>query len=80
MPVDERVKADSLDVHSCYLCGSTVIFGKWKNGWQFFKTCKKRTLSGELRGYFRTKFCTGVVILIGSLYLESGELLAMPRY
>ncbi|MBA0754864.1 hypothetical protein Gogos_022127 [Gossypium gossypioides] len=51
-----------------------------KNGWQFFRSCKKRTLSGELRGYFQTKFYTGVVILIGSLCLESGELLVMPRY
>ncbi|MFQ6663756.1 hypothetical protein Gotur_031152 [Gossypium turneri] len=71
MLVGERVKADSLDVHNYYLRGSTVIFGKW---------IRKRTLSGELRGDFRTKFCTGVVILIGSLCLESGELLVMPRY
>ncbi|MBA0729295.1 hypothetical protein Golax_022630 [Gossypium laxum] len=34
----------------------------------------KKKLSGELRGYFWMKSCTGAVILIGSLYLESGEL------
>ncbi|MFQ6670934.1 hypothetical protein Gotur_035641 [Gossypium turneri] len=52
---------------------------RWKSGWQFFRTCKKKTLSGELRGCFRMKFCTSAVILIGSLYLESEELLVMPR-
>ncbi|MBA0818330.1 hypothetical protein Gohar_021534, partial [Gossypium harknessii] len=41
-----------------------------RSGWQFFRICEKRTLSGELHGYFRMKFCIGAVILIGSLCLE----------
>ncbi|MFQ6659308.1 hypothetical protein Gotur_028243 [Gossypium turneri] len=50
-----------------------------RSGWQFFRICKKRTLSGELRGCFRMRFCISAVILIGSLCLEFGELLVMPR-
>ncbi|MBA0632149.1 hypothetical protein Godav_000946 [Gossypium davidsonii] len=51
-----------------------------RSGWPLFKIYKKRTLSGELRGCFRIRFCIGAVILIGSLYLEFGELLVMPRF
>ncbi|MBA0878147.1 hypothetical protein Goshw_014589 [Gossypium schwendimanii] len=39
----------------------------------------RRRSSGEPRGCFRMRSCTGVVILIGSCYLESGELLVMPH-
>ncbi|MBA0878408.1 hypothetical protein Goshw_001180 [Gossypium schwendimanii] len=74
MPVGERVKVDSSDVHSYYSRGFTVIFGK------LIITCKKMTLSGELYGCFQMKFCIGAVILIRSLCLEFGELSVMPRY
>ncbi|MBA0634918.1 hypothetical protein Godav_000080 [Gossypium davidsonii] len=63
MPVGEQVKVDSLDVCNYYSHGSIVIFGKlirFRIG--------KRTLTGELCGYFRMRFCIGAVILIGSLY------------
>ncbi|MBA0730964.1 hypothetical protein Golax_022966 [Gossypium laxum] len=39
----------------------------------------KRTLSGELYGCFRIRFCISAVILIGSLCLEFGELLVIPH-
>ncbi|MBA0635367.1 hypothetical protein Godav_025224 [Gossypium davidsonii] len=78
MPIEEWVKVDSLNVHSYYSRGSIVIFGKLIR-WQFFRTCRKKTLSGELSGYFWMKSCTGAVLLIGFLYLESGKLLVMPR-
>ncbi|MFQ6623074.1 hypothetical protein Gotur_003036 [Gossypium turneri] len=55
------------------------ITSRWRSGWQFFRTCKKRSLSGEFRGYFRMKFCIGAVIFIGSLYLEFGEVLVMSH-
>ncbi|MBA0881120.1 hypothetical protein Goshw_013183 [Gossypium schwendimanii] len=73
MPAEERVKVDSSDVCSYYSHGSTVISCK------LIRICKKRTLSGELHGCFRVRFCIGVVILIGSLCLKFGELLVMPR-
>ncbi|MFQ6622644.1 hypothetical protein Gotur_001907 [Gossypium turneri] len=50
-----------------------------RSGRPFFKIYKKKTLSGELRGGFRTRFCIGAVILTGSLCWEFGELLVMPR-
>ncbi|MBA0632148.1 hypothetical protein Godav_000946 [Gossypium davidsonii] len=75
MPAEERVKVDLSDMPSYYSHGSTVISG---NSIRFH--IGKRTLSGELRGCFRIRFCIGAVILIGSLYLEFGELLVMPRF
>ncbi|MFQ6652135.1 hypothetical protein Gotur_024134 [Gossypium turneri] len=51
-----------------------------KNGWQFFKIFKRKTLSGELIGYSQMRSCIGVVILIGFLYWVFGELLDMPHY
>ncbi|MBA0873856.1 hypothetical protein Goshw_008141 [Gossypium schwendimanii] len=73
MPVEERVKVNLLDVRSYYSHGSTVISRK------SIRICKKRTLSGELRGCFQMRFYIGAVILIGSLCLEFEELLVMPR-
>ncbi|MBA0818020.1 hypothetical protein Gohar_021119 [Gossypium harknessii] len=35
-----------------------------KNGWQFFRICKKRTSSGELHGCFQMRSCIGAEILI----------------
>ncbi|MFQ6662039.1 hypothetical protein Gotur_029996 [Gossypium turneri] len=49
-----------------------------RNGWQFFRIFMRKTSSGKPRGCFRMRSYTDVVILIGSLYLESGELLVMP--
>ncbi|MFQ6634437.1 hypothetical protein Gotur_010130 [Gossypium turneri] len=37
-----------------------------RNGWQFFRICKRRISSGELRGCFQMRFYIGVGILIGS--------------
>ncbi|MBA0756210.1 hypothetical protein Gogos_021213 [Gossypium gossypioides] len=48
-----------------------------KNGWQFFRIFKKRISNGELLGCFHMRSYIDVVILIGSLYLGFGELLAM---
>ncbi|MBA0853315.1 hypothetical protein Goshw_016013 [Gossypium schwendimanii] len=73
MPTGERVKVDSSDVCNYYSHGSTVISEK------LIRICKKRTLSAKLRGCFRMRFCIGAVILIGSLCLEFGELLVIPR-
>ncbi|MBA0700398.1 hypothetical protein Goari_022924 [Gossypium aridum] len=36
-----------------------------RNGWLFFRIFMS-TSSGEPRGFFRMRSCTGVVILIGS--------------
>ncbi|MBA0727686.1 hypothetical protein Golax_000654, partial [Gossypium laxum] len=35
-----------------------------RSGWQFFRIYKKRTLTGELCGCFRMRFCIDAVILI----------------
>ncbi|MFQ6636697.1 hypothetical protein Gotur_012794 [Gossypium turneri] len=48
-----------------------------KNGWQFFRVFKKRISNGEPCGCFRMRSCIDVVILIGSLCLEFGDLLVM---
>ncbi|MFQ6653650.1 hypothetical protein Gotur_024935 [Gossypium turneri] len=50
-----------------------------RNGWQFFRIFRKRTLSGELIGCFQMRSCIDVVILIGFLCLGFGELLVMPH-
>ncbi|MBA0638147.1 hypothetical protein Godav_022225 [Gossypium davidsonii] len=50
-----------------------------RNGWQFFRIFKKRTLSGELIGHFQMRSCIDAVILIGFLCLGFGELLVMPH-
>ncbi|MBA0880646.1 hypothetical protein Goshw_024054 [Gossypium schwendimanii] len=50
-----------------------------RNGWNFFRIFRKRTLSGELLGCFQMRSFIDVVILIGFLCLEFGELLVMPR-
>ncbi|MBA0613551.1 hypothetical protein Godav_013965 [Gossypium davidsonii] len=50
-----------------------------KNGWQFFRICKRRTPSRELRGCFRMRSCISVEILTRFLCLEFGELLVMPN-
>ncbi|MBA0879905.1 hypothetical protein Goshw_014282 [Gossypium schwendimanii] len=41
---------------------------------------QRRTLSGELHGYFRMRSCIDGEILIGFLCYEFGELLVMPHY
>ncbi|MBA0671760.1 hypothetical protein Goklo_029469, partial [Gossypium klotzschianum] len=41
-----------------------------KSGWPFFKICKKRTLSGELRGSIGQ----------GSLYLQLGDYLSVNSH
>ncbi|MBA0638277.1 hypothetical protein Godav_029457 [Gossypium davidsonii] len=50
-----------------------------RNGWLFFRIFMTRTSSGGPRGCFRMRSCTGVVVMIGSRYLESGELWVMPH-
>ncbi|MBA0635027.1 hypothetical protein Godav_024534 [Gossypium davidsonii] len=50
-----------------------------RNGWQFFRICKRRISSGELRGCFQMRSYINVGILTGSLCLEFGELLVMPH-
>ncbi|MBA0785496.1 hypothetical protein Gotri_026342 [Gossypium trilobum] len=50
-----------------------------RSGWQFFRIFKKRTSSGEPIGCFWMRSCIDVVILIGFLYLEFGELLDMSH-
>ncbi|MBA0876393.1 hypothetical protein Goshw_000601 [Gossypium schwendimanii] len=51
-----------------------------RSGWQFFRIFKNRTLNEEPLGCFQMRSCIDVVILIGFLYLGSGELLDMPHY
>ncbi|MFQ6663794.1 hypothetical protein Gotur_031167 [Gossypium turneri] len=48
-----------------------------KNRYQFFRICKRRTLSGELHSCFRMRSCIDVEILIGFLCWVFGELLVM---
>ncbi|MBA0637243.1 hypothetical protein Godav_029838 [Gossypium davidsonii] len=48
-----------------------------ENRWQFFRIFKKMISNGELLGCFKIRFYINVVILIGSLYLGFGKLLAM---
>ncbi|MBA0670648.1 hypothetical protein Goklo_000119 [Gossypium klotzschianum] len=77
MHAENQVRVDSLDVYSSYSHGSTVTFGRLIRF--YIKIYKRRTSSGELRGYFRMRSCIGVEILTGSLCLEFGELLVMPH-
>ncbi|MBA0785474.1 hypothetical protein Gotri_027509 [Gossypium trilobum] len=49
-----------------------------RSGWRFFRIFKKMTSSGEPLGCFRMKSCIDVVILIGFLCLEFGELFIRP--
>ncbi|MFQ6655637.1 hypothetical protein Gotur_026106 [Gossypium turneri] len=54
-------KVDSLDVHSSYLHGSIIAFGrliKFHIG-----ICRRRISSGELRVCFQMRFYIGVGIL-----------------
>ncbi|MFQ6658826.1 hypothetical protein Gotur_027932 [Gossypium turneri] len=74
MRAEERGKAESLDVHNSYSHGSTVIFGR------LIRISKKRILNGEPRGYFWMRSCFDMVISIGSICLEFGELLVMLHY
>ncbi|MBA0818238.1 hypothetical protein Gohar_025476 [Gossypium harknessii] len=55
------------------------MISRRKNGWQFFRIFKKRISNGELLGCFQMRSYIDVVISIGSLYLEFGELLVMHR-
>ncbi|MBA0634340.1 hypothetical protein Godav_024881 [Gossypium davidsonii] len=48
-----------------------------RNGWPFFRIFRRMTLSGGPYGCFQMRSCIDVVILIGSHYLEFGELLVM---
>ncbi|MBA0881752.1 hypothetical protein Goshw_019319 [Gossypium schwendimanii] len=73
MHAGKRERVDSLDVRSSFLHGSTVTFGR------FFRICKRRISSGELRGCFQMRSYIGVGILTGFLCLEFGELLVMPH-
>ncbi|MBA0626200.1 hypothetical protein Godav_003911 [Gossypium davidsonii] len=75
MPTEERVRVNLSNVRNYYSHGSTVIFRNLIR----FPIWKKRTLNGELHSCFRMRFCIGAVILVGSLCLEFGELLVMPR-
>ncbi|MBA0881042.1 hypothetical protein Goshw_024650 [Gossypium schwendimanii] len=49
-----------------------------KNGWQFFRICKRRISSGELYCYFKMRFYIGVGIFTRFLCLEFWELLVIP--
>ncbi|MBA0635655.1 hypothetical protein Godav_024569 [Gossypium davidsonii] len=51
-----------------------------RNGWQVFRICKRRILSGELRSCFQMRPYIGVGILTWFLCLEFGELLVMPHF
>ncbi|MBA0787175.1 hypothetical protein Gotri_006718 [Gossypium trilobum] len=51
-----------------------------RSGWQFFRIFRKRTSSREPLGCFWMRSCIDVVILIGFLCLEFGELLDTPHY
>ncbi|MBA0575506.1 hypothetical protein Golob_024649 [Gossypium lobatum] len=53
------------------------MISRKKNGRQFFRIFKKRTSNRELLGCFQMRSYIDVVILIGSLYLGFGGLLAM---
>ncbi|MBA0731614.1 hypothetical protein Golax_025643 [Gossypium laxum] len=45
-----------------------------RNRWLFFRICRRRISSGELRGCFQMRSYIGVGILTGFICLEFGEL------
>ncbi|MBA0789147.1 hypothetical protein Gotri_025271 [Gossypium trilobum] len=49
-----------------------------RNGWQFFKICKRRISSGELHGCFQMRSYISVEILTGFLCLELGSCWLCP--